>query len=91
MLAEALRLHTNHTAAQALLTSLPGDSLQSTGAGWPAGVKPQAASAVRRLLAGLALDAATGVLQGRQQAQPNANSPGGSSSPRCRLSITLLI
>lgn len=69
MLAEALQLHRNHTVPQALLTSLPGDGLQAAGAGWPAGVEPQAATAVRGLLAGPALDAAAGVLQGRQQAQ----------------------
>lgn len=71
-------------------TSLPGDGLQATGArGQLAGVQPQAAAAVRGLLAGPALDAMAGVLQGRQGGggrarfglQPETNSPGKGSSP----------
>lgn len=47
------------------LTSLPGDGFQVAGADRQlAGVEPQAATAVRRLLAGPGLDAGAGVLQG---------------------------
>lgn len=71
-------------------TSLPGDGLQAAGArGQLAGVQPQAAAAVRGLLAGPALDAVAGVLQGRQGGggrarfglQTKADSPGKGSSP----------
>lgn len=45
-------------------TSLPGDSFQVAGFGGQlAGVEPQAATAVRGLLAGPGLDAVAGVLQ----------------------------
>lgn len=76
-------------------TSLPGDGFQVAGAGRQlAGVEPQAAAAVRGLLAGPELDAVAGVLQGEgerwlQCRRPALPSPGLGPPPSHSRVITL--
>lgn len=70
------------------LTSLPGDRFQVAGGSRQlAGVEPQAAAAVRGLLAGPGLDAVAGVLQG--EGRGGCNARGSQDQPSHSCIITL--